>query len=89
MAVHAGAADILYAHLRRAAPLHVEQFVSLPDVGPLPEDRPNQIPASFEGATFASAYADHRVRDAAGAFDAILHVDGSLTPLSDLADQAG
>ena len=72
-----------------AAAAALEQFVSLPDVGPLPEDRPNQIPASFDGATYASAYADHRVRDAAGAFDAILHVDGSLTPLSDLADQAG
>ena len=30
-----------------------------------------------------------RVRDAAGAFDAILTLDGKLTPLSDLAGNAG
>ena len=65
----------------------MEQFVMLPEIGPMPLERPSYMP-DMQGS-FASAYADERVRDASGAFDAILHLDGSLTPLSDLAANAG
>lgn len=59
----------------------LEQFGMLPDVGPLPVERPQVLP-SGDGVSYAAAYADQRVRDAAGAFDAILHLDGSLEPIS-------
>ncbi|MDX3924937.1 MAG: septal ring lytic transglycosylase RlpA family protein [Shinella sp.] len=67
----------------------LEQFVMLPEIGPVPVERPNFVPAPAGAATYAAAYADERVRDAAGAFDAILHLDGSLTLLSDPAGNAG
>jgi rare lipoprotein A len=67
----------------------LEQFVMLPDLGPIPEERPNFVPGMTDAASFASAYANERVRDAAGAFDAILHLDGTLTPLSELSANAG
>ena len=63
----------------------MEQFVMLPDIGPLPIERPNFIPQPSADASYAAAYADERVRDASGAFDAILNLDGSLTLLSDNA----
>jgi rare lipoprotein A len=65
-----------------------EQFVLLPEIGPLPLERPNFIP-QLPSESYAAAYADERVRDAAGAFDAILTIDGTLTPLSELAANAG
>jgi rare lipoprotein A len=65
-----------------------EQFVLLPEIGPLPLERPNFIP-QIPSESYAAAYADERVRDAAGAFDAILTIDGTLTPLSELAANAG
>ncbi len=64
-----------------------QQFVLLPEIGPLPMERPNYVPQF--SPSYAAAYADERVRDAAGAFDAILTLDGQLTPLSALADNAG
>lgn len=67
----------------------IEQFVMLPEIGPLPMERPNFIPQLSSDPSYAAAYADERVRDAAGAFDAILTLDGQLTPLSDLARNAG
>ena len=67
----------------------MEQFVLLPDIGPLPIERPNVVPQLSAEPSYAAAYADERVRDAAGAFDAILTIDGKLTPLSALADNAG
>jgi rare lipoprotein A len=67
----------------------MEQFVMLPDIGPLPIERPNFVPQLSADPSYAAAYADERVRDAAGAFDAILTIDGKLTPLSALADNAG
>ncbi len=67
----------------------LEQFVMLPETGPLPLERPSYVPDMQPDASYAAAYADERVRDAAGAFDAILHVDGTLTPLSKLAEDAG
>ena len=67
----------------------MEQFVLLPDIGPLPIERPNVVPQLSAEPSYAAAYADERVRDAAGAFDAILTIDGNLTPLSALADNAG
>ena len=67
----------------------LEQFVMLPETGPLPVERPSYVPGLQPDASYASAYADERVRDAAGAFDAILHIDGTLTPLSELAADAG
>lgn len=67
----------------------LEQFVILPETGPLPLERPSYVPDLQPDASYAAAYADERVRDAAGAFDAILHLDGSLTPLSELAANAG
>lgn len=65
------------------------QFVQLPEIGPLPMERPNFVPQLSADPSYAAAYADERVRDAAGAFDAILTLDGKLTPLSDLAGNAG
>ncbi|MCF3638694.1 septal ring lytic transglycosylase RlpA family protein [Rhizobium sp. TRM95111] len=67
----------------------LEQFVLLPEIGPLPAERPVDMLVPGEGVSYAAAYADTRVRDAAGAFDAILHLDGSLTPLSGLSGSAG
>lgn len=67
----------------------MEQFVLLPDIGPLPIERPNVVPQLSAEPSYAAAYADERVRDAAGAFDAILTIDGKLTPLLALADNAG
>ena len=64
-----------------------QQFVLLPEIGPLPMERPNYVPQL--SPSYAAAYADERVRDAAGAFDAILNMDGQLTPLSAFADNAG
>lgn len=64
-----------------------QQFVLLPEIGPLPMERPNYVPQL--SPSYAAAYADARVRDAAGAFDAILNMDGQLTPLSAFADNAG
>jgi rare lipoprotein A len=67
----------------------MEQFVMLPEIGPMPIERPNFVPQLSAEPSYAAAYADERVRDAAGAFDAILTIDGQLTPLSDLAADAG
>jgi rare lipoprotein A len=67
----------------------MEQFVMLPEIGPLPSERPNYAPSLSAEPSYAAAYADERVRDAAGAFDAILTIDGELTPLSALAGNAG
>ncbi|AOF91955.1 rare lipoA family protein [Sinorhizobium sp. RAC02] len=67
----------------------MEQFVMLPEIGPLPIERPNFVPQLSAEPSYAAAYADERVRDAAGAFDAILTMDGQLTPLSAFADNAG
>lgn len=67
----------------------MEQFVMLPEIGPLPIERPNFAPQLSADPSYAAAYADERVRDAAGAFDAILTIDGRLTPLSALAGNAG
>ena len=67
----------------------MEQFALLPEIGPMPIERPNFVPQLSPDASFASAYADERVRDASGAFDAILTMDGQLTPLSSLVDNAG
>ncbi len=67
----------------------MEQFVMLPEIGPMPIERPNFVPQLSSDPSYAAAYADERVRDAAGAFDAILTMDGQLTPLSALAGNAG
>lgn len=67
----------------------MEQFVMLPEIGPMPIERPNFVPDLSAAPSYAAAYADERVRDAAGAFDAILTIDGQLTPLSDLPANAG
>nr|WP_298102483.1 septal ring lytic transglycosylase RlpA family protein [uncultured Shinella sp.] len=66
-----------------------QQFVLLPEIGPLPMERPNYVPQLSAEPSYAAAYADERVRDAAGAFDAILTLDGQLKPLSALAENAG
>jgi rare lipoprotein A len=65
------------------------QFALLPEIGPVPVERPNYAPQLSAEPSYAAAYADERVRDAAGAFDAILTLDGQLTPLSALAGNAG
>ena len=67
----------------------MEQFALLPEIGPMPIERPNFVPQLPSGSSYAAAYADERVRDASGAFDAILTMDGQLTPLSALVDNAG
>lgn len=87
----AGGAVTALAAAPAAAPAFeaLEQFVMLPEIGPLPLERPSYVPDMQPDASYASAYADERVRDAAGAFDAILHLDGTLTPLSKLAESAG
>lgn len=74
----------------QAIPFQVmeQEFVLLPEIGPVPMERPDFVP-QLSGGSYAAAYADERVRDASGAFDAILTLDGQLTPLSALADKAG
>lgn len=70
-----------------AAATAMEQFVLLPEVGPFPTERPNYVPLPGDNPSYAAAYTEETAsRGAAGAFDAILHVDGSLTDLSDLAN---
>jgi rare lipoprotein A len=52
-----------------------EQFVQLPEFGPYPAERPSAY-KTIDGTL--SAYADMRVRDANGPFDAILRPSGDL-----------
>lgn len=58
-----------------------EQFALLPQIGPIPAERPDVVPGA--GPTYAAAYAEDSSEPAAlGAFDAILQQDGSLLLLS-------
>ncbi|MCD2185282.1 septal ring lytic transglycosylase RlpA family protein [Rhizobium sp. GN54] len=58
-------------------------FAMLPEIGPIPGERPDFVPRHGDGASFAAAYAE---TPAAGgsveAFDAVLRQDGSLVLLS-------
>ncbi len=67
----------------------MEQFVMLPEFGPMPVERPNYAPGLSVDPSYAAAYAEQPASNAAGSFEAILHLDGSLTPLSELAANAG
>ncbi|WP_246723490.1 septal ring lytic transglycosylase RlpA family protein [Rhizobium sp. ARZ01] len=63
------------------------QFVMLPEIGPLPVERPDYMPLPGDSPNYAAAYAESASKQkSVEAFDAILHLDGSLTALSDLAD---
>ncbi|QRM55499.1 septal ring lytic transglycosylase RlpA family protein [Sinorhizobium sp. BG8] len=66
-----------------------QTFAALPEIGPMPKERPSYIPVPSSSESYASAYSDAPERKSAEAFDAILHLDGSLTPLSALTENAG
>lgn len=56
-------------------------FVMLPEIGPIPSERPDAVRG--DGASFAAAYAETRADSGAvQAFDAVLRQDGSLVLLS-------
>ena len=66
-----------------AAAAAMEQFALLPEIGPLPTERPDYVPVRGIDPNYAAAYAATAPTAAVEAFDAILHHDGSLSVLAD------
>ncbi len=62
-------------------------FALLPEIGPIPRERPDFVPVPGDGASYAAAYAEPGT-DAGSveAFDAVLRQDGSLLVLSGATD---
>lgn len=57
-----------------------DAFAMLPDIGPIPRERPEYIPMPDGNASYAAAYVEARVSDSETAFDAILAEPSPLTP---------
>ena len=66
-----------------AAVAAMEQFALLPEIGPLPTERPDYVPVRGIDPNYAAAYAATAPTAAVEAFDTILHHDGSLSVLAD------
>lgn len=63
------------------------QFAMLPEIGPFPVARPNYVPLPGDDPSYASAFTETAPpQKAAEAFDAVLHLDGSLTAVAELAE---
>ncbi|PTM95061.1 rare lipoprotein A [Mycoplana dimorpha] len=67
-----------------AAAAAMQQFALLPEIGPLPTERPDFVPVPGIDPNYAAAYTADVPVSAVGAFDAILHRDGSLSKLTDV-----
>ncbi len=63
----------------------LDAFVMLPDVGPVPMERPEFIPMPNGNVAYAAAYVEARVSDSETAFDAILVDTNPLNEASILA----
>lgn len=69
-----------------AATAAIGAFAMLPEIGPIPRERPDFVPVPGESVRYAAAYAE--TGKGAGpleAFDAVLRQDGSLLVLSGAA----
>ena len=60
----------------------LDAFVMLPEIGPIPSERPEYIPLPDGNMAYAAAYVEARVSDVRNAFDAILVDKNPLTPNS-------
>ena len=60
----------------------LDAMVMLPQIGPLPIERPEFIPLPDGNMAYAAAYVEARVSDRPTAFDAILVDENPLTPTS-------
>jgi len=67
----------------------ISEFVTLPEIGPMPKERPELIPLPdgnmAYAAAYAAAYAEVRVSDRASPFELIMADPNPLTPQSILA----
>lgn len=68
-----------------AAPQSLNEFVMLPDIGPIPRERPEYIPMPDGNMAYAAAYVEVRVSDAESPFEAIMVETNPLTPESIVA----
>ncbi|WP_275782409.1 septal ring lytic transglycosylase RlpA family protein [Pararhizobium gei] len=60
----------------------LDAFVMLPEIGPVPQERPDFVPMHDGNLAYAAAYVEARVSTSETAFDAILVDDNPLTPQS-------
>lgn len=63
----------------------ISEFVMLPEIGPIPTQRPELIPLPDGNMAYAAAYVEVRVSDRASPFEAIMADPNPLTPESILA----
>lgn len=68
-----------------SAPQSLEEFVMLPEIGPIPRERPEYIPMPDGNMAYAAAYVEVRVSDAKSPFEAIMVETNPLTPESIVA----
>ncbi|ASY62954.1 Rare lipoprotein A precursor [Sinorhizobium sojae CCBAU 05684] len=61
------------------------EFMILPEIGPVPSERPEWIPLPDGSMAYAAAYVEVRVSDRASPFEAIMADPNPLTPESILA----
>ncbi|WP_276118319.1 septal ring lytic transglycosylase RlpA family protein [Pararhizobium qamdonense] len=66
----------------RASSAGLDAFAMLPEIGPIPRERPDYIPMPNGNMAYAAAYVEARVSDSDTAFDAILVDQNPLTPNS-------
>ncbi|KQR69417.1 hypothetical protein ASG25_10485 [Rhizobium sp. Leaf384] len=57
----------------------LEAFVTLPDIGPIPAERPGNVGRPGNGVLYAAAYVEARVSPSEAAFDAIMVDPHALT----------
>lgn len=63
-----------------ATPQSLNEFVMLPEIGPIPRERPEYIPMPDGNMAYAAAYYEVRVSDAESSFEAIMVDRKQLTP---------
>ncbi len=68
------------AETPRASSAGLDAFVMLPEIGPIPRERPEYIPMPNGNMAYAAAYVEARVSDSKTAFDAVLVDQNPLTP---------
>ena len=61
-------------------PASFNEFVMLPEIGPIPRERPEYIPMPDGNMAYAAAYYEVRVSDAESPFEAIMVDKKQLTP---------
>ncbi|ACP25375.1 lipoprotein [Sinorhizobium fredii NGR234] len=66
-------------------PRAMTEFVLLPEIGPIPTERPELIPLPDGSMAYAAAYVEVRVSDKESPFEAIMVDSNPLTPESILA----